>query len=102
MMAFPSRHMEPRYAASTMQSAGRQDHRARVLRPESVSPVRWPNGAGHTRELIDESGAWRLSVEELQADADFPRVPGVDRKLLPLVDVVLHINGRGGRCRRKR
>jgi environmental stress-induced protein Ves len=66
---------------------------ARILTPDAVAPVRWRNGAGSTRQLVDDPAGWRLSVAELEQDADFSDFPGLDRIFLPLVDVVLHIDG---------
>lgn len=66
---------------------------ARILVPDAVAPVPWRNGAGSTRQLVDDPVGWRLSVAELEQDADFSDFPGLDRIFLPLVDVVLHIDG---------
>lgn len=74
---------------------------SRVLTPDVVEAVAWRNGGGFTRELIDDPAGWRLSVAELEVDAPFSDFPGVDRTFLPLIDVVLHIEGARrpvGRC----
>jgi uncharacterized protein len=66
---------------------------ARILRADGVVPVAWRNGAGFTRQLVDDPAGWRLSVADLEHDADFSDFPGLDRTFLPLVDVVLRIDG---------
>jgi environmental stress-induced protein Ves len=63
------------------------------LDPDTVEPVAWRNGLGLTRQLVDNPDGWRLSVAELQGDAAFSEYPGMDRIFLPLVDVVLSIDG---------
>ena len=65
----------------------------RVLSPEGVEAAAWRNGAGFTRELVDDPAGWRLSVADLEADAVFSDFRGMDRIFLPLVDVVLHVDG---------
>ncbi|NEA31389.1 HutD family protein [Streptomyces sp. SID13031] len=64
-----------------------------MLTPDDFDPVAWRNGAGSTRELVDDPAGWRLSVADLEADAAFSDFPGVDRTFLPLVDLVLRIDG---------
>jgi environmental stress-induced protein Ves len=66
---------------------------ARILTPDAVDPVAWRNGAGSTRQLIDDPAGWRLSVAELEVNATFSDFPGLDRTFLPLIDVVLSIDG---------
>ncbi|GAA3599206.1 HutD family protein [Kribbella ginsengisoli] len=66
---------------------------SRVLSPDAVEPVAWRNGAGATRQLVDDPGGWRLSVADLEVDAAFSDFTGLDRVFLPLVDVVLSIDG---------
>ncbi len=63
------------------------------LDPDTVEAVAWRNGMGVTRELIDDPDGWRLSVAELQGDAGFSEFVGMDRVFLPLVDVVLIVDG---------
>jgi environmental stress-induced protein Ves len=63
------------------------------LDPSEVEPVAWRNGLGVTRELVDDPDGWRLSVADLQGDAAFSEFAGLDRVFLPLVDVVLSIDG---------
>jgi environmental stress-induced protein Ves len=63
------------------------------LDPSEVERVAWRNGLGVTRELVDDPAGWRLSVAELQGDAAFSEFAGLDRVFLPLVDVVLSIDG---------
>jgi environmental stress-induced protein Ves len=64
-----------------------------VLRPDDVEAVAWRNGAGATRELVNDPAGWRVSVAELEVDAAFSKFEGVDRVFMPLVDVVLWIDG---------
>jgi environmental stress-induced protein Ves len=66
---------------------------ARVLIPDDFEAVAWRNGAGSTRELVDDPAGWRLSVADLEVDAAFSDFKGFDRIFLPLVDVILHIDG---------
>lgn len=66
---------------------------SRVLSPEGVEAVAWRNGAGFTRALVDDPAGWRLSVADLEVDAVFSDFKGLDRIFLPLVDVVLYIDG---------
>jgi environmental stress-induced protein Ves len=63
------------------------------LDPDTVEAVAWRNGLGLTRELVDNPDGWRLSVADLQGDAAFSEFAGMDRIFLPLVDVVLSIDG---------
>jgi environmental stress-induced protein Ves len=63
------------------------------LDPDTVEAVAWRNGLGLTRQLVDDPAGWRLSVAELQGDAAFSEFAGMDRVFLPLVDVVLSIDG---------
>jgi len=75
-------------------AAGQYPHRrSRILTPDAVEAVAWRNGAGFTRELVDDPAGWRLSVADLEVDAAFSTFEGVDRIFLPLVDVVLRIDG---------
>ncbi len=51
--------------------------------------MRWKNGAGWTTEIArhpagGEDFGWRVSVAEVDADADFSPFPGVDRTILVL------------------
>jgi environmental stress-induced protein Ves len=64
-----------------------------ILTPDAVDPVAWRNGAGSTRELVDDPAGWRLSVADLETDAAFSDFPGIDRIFLPLVDLVLRLDG---------
>jgi environmental stress-induced protein Ves len=63
------------------------------LNPDVVEAVAWRNGLGFTRELVDDPAGWRLSVADLEVDAVFSDFEGMDRIFLPLVNVVLCIDG---------
>lgn len=68
----------------------------RVLPANGYRRVRWRNGLGWTREIVRwpdrEDWDWRLSIAEIEQDADFSAFPGIDREL-----VLLH--GQGLRLR---
>jgi environmental stress-induced protein Ves len=70
-----------------------ESRQPRVLNPDAIDPVSWRNGAGFTRELINDPTGWRLSVADLKVDATFSTFIGLDRIFLPSVDVLLYING---------
>jgi hypothetical protein len=70
-----------------------EHHVARILTPDAATPVPWRNGAGSTRQLVDDPAGWRLSVAELEQDAAFSDFPGLDRIFLPLVEVLLYLDG---------
>src|SRR5690606_11275861 len=65
--------------------------------------VRWSNGAGWTREIHAEPGggnwAWRLSIAEVEADAPFSELPGVERELVLLEGNGLRLHFDGGETR---
>lgn len=46
-----------------------------------VTPVRWKNGGGITRDLVMDGPdwRWRLSLAEVAADGPFSAYPGVER-----------------------
>ena len=50
--------------------------------------VRWKNGLGWTREILREPDQddwhWRLSIAEIEQDADFSTFPGIERELVLL------------------
>ncbi len=50
--------------------------------------MRWKNGAGWTSEILRapdrDDWDWRLSIAEIDADADFSAFPGVERELVLL------------------
>ncbi|MFD1210555.1 HutD family protein [Arthrobacter sp. GCM10027362] len=62
---------------------------ARIVRPQQLVPSAWANGRGRTRVISrrpdvaagETAGGfiWRLSLAELEADADFSTLPGIDR-----------------------
>ncbi|TYT27155.1 HutD family protein [Luteimonas viscosa] len=64
------------------------DRSSRVIPAQEYRRVRWMNGAGWTREIhADPAGAgwaWRLSIAEVEADAPFSVLPGVERELVLL------------------
>ena len=71
----------------------------RLIPAQEYRRERWRNGLGWTREIVREAidpGAddwvWRLSIADIESDADFSAFPGVDREL-----VLLH--GQGLRLR---
>ena len=62
--------------------------RSRVIPANEYQRVRWKNGLGWTREISrvpdrDDWG-WRLSIAEIERDADFSAFPGIDRELVLL------------------
>lgn len=66
-------------------------------RCDQVTPQRWRNGAGFTRELLTWPGAadWqlRISVADIDVDAPFSAFPGMDRwfAVIAGAGVVLHL-----------
>ena len=57
----------------------------RVIHPSGVVPTRWANGLGTTRKLASGGDrAWRLSLADIGAEAEFSSLPGVDRLLIVL------------------
>ncbi|MFM9371939.1 HutD family protein [Streptomyces sp. Da 82-17] len=81
---------------------------ARIIRTTTLTPQRWANGGGWTREIHREPAttpdrlpAWRLSLADIDEPGPFSSLPGMDRHFLlaaprfaPLelvVDGVLHI-----------
>lgn len=64
-----------------------------MLNPDTVPAVRWRNGNGFTRTLIEDPSGFRLSVAELETGTEFSTFEGLDRTFLPLVDVTLIVNG---------
>ena len=70
-----------------------------LLIPSQVAPVPWANGAGATRELAAVRGAggemrWRVSVADLDRDACFSVLPGIDRLFVALGPLDLFVEGR--------
>ncbi len=60
-----------------------------MLDPSEVEPTPWANGAGSTRELAATTDAdggtmWRISVADLDRDAPFSLLPGLDRVFVAL------------------
>lgn len=62
--------------------------RSRVIPANEYQRVRWKNGLGWTREIVRvpdvEDWDWRLSIAEIERDAEFSAFPGVDRELVLL------------------
>ena len=62
---------------------------------------RWKNGLGWTREIVrvpsNGEWAWRLSIAEIEQDAEFSSFPGVDRELVLLSGNGLRLRFAGGR-----
>lgn len=69
-----------------------------VIDPRWQARVPWANGRGMTRELVHDpypARAWRLSVADLEADAPFSVLPGLDRLFILLSgELTLTIGGR--------
>ena len=64
---------------------------ARVIPASDYRRERWRNGAGWTRQVHaqppasgDGSWDWRISIAEIEADADFSSFPGIERILVLL------------------
>jgi environmental stress-induced protein Ves len=85
---------------------------AYVIAANEYRRVRWKNGLGWTREILrqpdHEDWDWRLSIAEIEQDADFSAFPGIDRELVLLRGngLRLHLEGASvllepphGRCR---
>ena len=62
--------------------------RSRVIPANEYQRVRWKNGLGWTREsvLVPDVDCWdgRLSIAEIERDAEFSAFPGIDRELVLL------------------
>ena len=62
--------------------------RSRVIPANEYQRVRWKNGLGWTREIVRvpdvDDWDWRLSIAEIERDADFSAFPGIDRELVLL------------------
>lgn len=61
---------------------------AYIIPANEYRRVRWKNGLGWTREILrqpdHEDWDWRLSIAEIEQDADFSAFPGIDRELVLL------------------
>lgn len=62
---------------------------ARIVRTTQLTPQRWANGGGWTREIHREAAAvpdrppaWRLSLADIDEPGPFSSLPGVDRHFL--------------------
>ncbi|MER7520671.1 HutD family protein [Streptomyces sp. NPDC126499] len=56
---------------------------------ETLTPGRWRNGGGATREIVSwpagaEEFQWRASVADIDRDGPFSAFPGIDRTLTPV------------------
>ena len=56
----------------------------RIVRAADLRPRPWPNGLGTTRDVAEATGPdgrpdWLLSVADLERDAPFSHLPGLDR-----------------------
>jgi len=62
--------------------------RSRVIPANEYQRVRWKNGLGWTREIVRvpdvDDWDWRLSIAEIERDADFSAFPGIERELVLL------------------
>ncbi len=62
--------------------------RSRVIPANEYQRVRWKNGLGWTREIVRvpdvDHWDWRLSIAEIERDAEFSAFPGIDRELVLL------------------
>jgi environmental stress-induced protein Ves len=62
--------------------------RSRVIAANEYQRVRWRNGLGWTREIarFPDTGDWdwRLSIAEIERDAEFSAFPGIERELVLL------------------
>lgn len=62
--------------------------RSRVIHANEYQRVRWKNGLGWTREILRvpdvDEWDWRLSIAEIERDAEFSAFPGIDRELVLL------------------
>lgn len=85
---------------------------AYVIPANEYRRVRWKNGLGWTREILRQPDRddwhWRLSIAEIEQDADFSAFPGIDRELVLLRgnglrlrfdDSVVDLEPPHGRCR---
>lgn len=61
---------------------------SRVIAANEYRRVRWRNQLGWTREIVaqpdGEDWDWRLSIAEIEQDAEFSAFPGVERELVLL------------------
>lgn len=77
---------------------------ALIVDPSGVVPAPWPNGARTTRELAsavspDGDLLWRVSVADLDGDAEFSNFAGVDRLFVALGPLRLTVDGERHRYR---
>lgn len=70
----------------------------RIIRTTDLTPQRWANGRGLTREIHREpatgtagTAAWRLSLAEIERTGPFSTIPEMDRHLLSAAPVPLQL-----------
>lgn len=60
----------------------------RIIRASQCRRTRWKNGLGWTHEIVRvpdaEAWDWRLSIAEIECDAEFSPFPGIERELVLL------------------
>jgi hypothetical protein len=71
---------------------------ARVVRGATLKAAPWKNGGGVTREIAAypvgaslENFVWRVSVADVERSGPFSPFPGIDRKLVLLSGVGMHL-----------
>lgn len=61
---------------------------ARIIRASQCQRTRWKNGLGWTNEIVRVPDRadwdWRLSIAEIECDAEFSTFPGIERELMLL------------------
>ncbi|MDQ3206492.1 MAG: HutD family protein [Pseudomonadota bacterium] len=83
-----------------------QETRSWVIPANEYQRQRWRNELGWTREIFrsplhaddDRDWDWRLSIAEIERDADFSPFPGVERVLVLLAGNGLRLRFADGRC----
>lgn len=83
-----------------------QETRSWVIPANEYQRQRWRNELGWTREIFrspphadgDRDWDWRLSIAEIERDADFSPFPGVERELVLLTGNGLRLRFEDGRC----
>lgn len=74
----------------------------RIQRVRDYARMRWMNGAGWTSEIArwpeGDAWDWRLSIAEVDEDAPFSALPGVERALVLLGGNGMRLRFDNGRC----